>query len=409
MKKANKGTDMEKYVTSIKDLVIQVLTNGSEIKVKAESGDALSCFQMGMIYMLGINTQVDFKKASSFFKKQSLADDPDACRLLGFIGECEGNYSLAFNYYANAAGSKSKLPYLNKVFEERNNLQGFFKKLVSPNVVLNHVISSTINEYLKGGYAKVDATIKIATLCDDEITCFEAAQSLYDAGDLYSAKKWLQYGNVANTNELFVAIENKLSDSRNALKLPDVLQIIDIKGNSLLAELNLSSSSFSIKNSCDDVSVSCKKTWMKEVSNLIYNIGKILEEEAARLKKLREEEEAARLKKLREEEEAARLKKLREEEERRKKQQEDAKRKRMLELAEAQIRKKKKATTIVNIVLLIIFIPWGLLWLIAFIASANWDSGIVSNIFAVILFLFIFAIIPCGILKLLSIFIIKKL
>ena len=40
---------MEKYVTNIKDLVIQVLTNDSKIKAKAESGDALSCFQMGMI------------------------------------------------------------------------------------------------------------------------------------------------------------------------------------------------------------------------------------------------------------------------------------------------------------------------------------------------------------------------
>lgn len=40
---------MEKYVTNIKDLVIQVLTNGSEIKANAENGDALSYFQMGMI------------------------------------------------------------------------------------------------------------------------------------------------------------------------------------------------------------------------------------------------------------------------------------------------------------------------------------------------------------------------
>lgn len=35
---------MEKYVINIKDIVIQALKNGPEIKVKAESGDALSCF-----------------------------------------------------------------------------------------------------------------------------------------------------------------------------------------------------------------------------------------------------------------------------------------------------------------------------------------------------------------------------
>lgn len=54
---------MEKYITSIKDLVIQVMTNGAEIKDKAEKGDAKSCFQMGMIHLLGINTPIDFKKS----------------------------------------------------------------------------------------------------------------------------------------------------------------------------------------------------------------------------------------------------------------------------------------------------------------------------------------------------------
>lgn len=40
---------MEKCVTNINDLVILVLTNGSEIKVKTKNGDALSCFLMDMI------------------------------------------------------------------------------------------------------------------------------------------------------------------------------------------------------------------------------------------------------------------------------------------------------------------------------------------------------------------------
>ena len=100
-------------------------------------------------------------------------------------------------------------PELNKVFEERNNLQGFFKKLVLPNAVFNKEITAIINDYIKGGESKVDASVKLATICNDEITCLEAAQSLYDAGDLYSAKRWLQIGNVANTNELFITIEKK--------------------------------------------------------------------------------------------------------------------------------------------------------------------------------------------------------
>ena len=106
---------MEKYVTSIKELVTHALTNGSEIKAKAESGDALACFQMGMIHLLGIDTPIDFKKASEHLGNQSLADDPDANRLLGFIAECDGNYSLAFKNYANATGatgSNAKKPYI---------------------------------------------------------------------------------------------------------------------------------------------------------------------------------------------------------------------------------------------------------------------------------------------------------
>ena len=39
---------MNKYVENIEYLVIQTLSNGSEIKTKAESGDVFVCFQMGM-------------------------------------------------------------------------------------------------------------------------------------------------------------------------------------------------------------------------------------------------------------------------------------------------------------------------------------------------------------------------
>ena len=314
---------MAKYITSIRDLMIQT-NNISDIKTKAKESDPEACFQMGMIHLLGIKTPVDFKKASSFLDNQSLADDPDTCRLLGFIGECEGNYSAAFKNFAQAAGSNSKRPYMNKVFEERGNLQGFFKKLVLPNAVLNKEITAIINDYIKGGESKVDASIKLATLCNDEITCLEAARMLYDAGDFYSAKRWLQKGNVSNTNELFITIENKLSDSKRSLKLPDVLQVIDIKGNSLLAESSLSSSIFEIKNTCDDVSASCKKTWMEEVPNLIEKIGKRLDEEEKERIKKQKEEETARLKRQKAEEDA-RIKRQMEEE-----QEEEKKRKKKL-------------------------------------------------------------------------------
>ena len=116
---------MEKYITSIKELVIQAMTNMAEIKSKTENDDALSCFQMGMIHLMGIGTSIDFGKSSTFLGNQSLADNPDANRLLGFIAECEGQFSQAFSYYAKAG--KGNRPHVNKVNEERNNLQGYFK------------------------------------------------------------------------------------------------------------------------------------------------------------------------------------------------------------------------------------------------------------------------------------------
>lgn len=379
---------MAKYISSIRDLMIQAYNNISDIKTKAKGGDPEACFQMGMIHLLGIKTSIDFKNASSFLENQSLADDPDACRLLGFIGECEGNYSAAFKNYANAAGSKSKQPYMNKVFEERGNLQGFFKKLVLPKAVLNKEVSAIINEYIKGGESKVDASIKLAALCDDEITCLEAARSLYDAGDLYSAKRWLQMGNIANTNELFVTIENDLSDLRKAIKLPDVLQIIEIKGNTLITDSNTSFPISGLKYSCDEVAAMCKQKWVDEVPNLIDKIGKRLdEEEKDRIKRQKEEEAAIRKKQ--KEEEAARLRK-----------QKEAEQQALLE--EQEIRRNKIYRRY-NIIYGIINAPTIIL-MIAFLFTEK-TNGFIEKLFICAIGFAIFVYLPYLIIK----WIIKKI
>ena len=332
---------MEKYVTNIKELVIQTLTNGSEIKAKAESGDALSCFQMGMIYLLGIDTKIDFKKASNFFQNQSLSEDPDANRILGFIAECEGNYSQAFKNYANA--SKANIPYLNKVYKERVNLNGFFKKIDLSGSAQNKIITNVLNEYIKGGDAKVDASIRIALICDDEETCLVAAKDLFDAGDYYSAMSWLQNGNISENNTLYISVKKKIADSKNAQSLPNTLEVIDIDGNSFLATLDAPPSYAGIKNLCDEQAVACKKEWSGIVSPKIASVEKgIKEEEAARIKK-QQEEEAARIK----EEEAARIKKQQEEEAARIKQEEEAARIRKQQEEEtARIKREEEAARI---------------------------------------------------------------
>ena len=81
---------MEKFITSIKDLVYNYLTN------RIGDEDEVSIFQLGMVHLLGIGTPVDFKRASQFFGNSSLKDNSDANRMLGFIAECEGDFSSAF-------------------------------------------------------------------------------------------------------------------------------------------------------------------------------------------------------------------------------------------------------------------------------------------------------------------------
>ena len=141
-----------------------------------------------MIHLLGINTPVDFKKASQFFSNQSLSDNQDAIRLLGFIAECEGNYSLAFQKYAQAEGSE-KDSYFDKVIKGRNHIQDYLRKLDLPRS-LNKELSSILNDNSKDKTSKTGASVKIAVICNDEQSCLEAAKNLYDAKDFISAIQW---------------------------------------------------------------------------------------------------------------------------------------------------------------------------------------------------------------------------
>ncbi len=302
---------MEKYVTDIKDLVIQTLANGSDIKAKAVGGDALSCFQMGMIHMFGIDTPIDFKEASKYFSYQSLGDDPDAKRLLGFISECKGDYSEAFKRYANAADIKGsdKKDYITKVYEERNNLIDYFKKIGLPDDVLNKEISQILNEYIGGGPSKIDACIKLATICNDEPLCLEVAQNYSSIGDYYSAKKWLLKGNIDSSNHLYIYVKEQLIEIEDAIKTSRDLEVIDINGDSLVEKQNISSRT-GIDN-LNKININtCKQDWQASVSQVVESIRKVLEEEERiRLQRI-QEEEAERLKRLQEEEEERQRKKI---------------------------------------------------------------------------------------------------
>lgn len=138
---------MEKYVSSVKDFVLETLSKYSLIKTSADRDDAESCFKMGLIQLLGINTNIDFKKASEYFSNKSLTNNQDANRLLGFIAECEGNISSAFQYYSKTINSE-KDSYFDKVIKGRKILQDDLKKLDLP-IALNKEISAILSDYSK--------------------------------------------------------------------------------------------------------------------------------------------------------------------------------------------------------------------------------------------------------------------
>lgn len=360
---------MEKYVTNIKDLVIQTLTNGSEIKAKAESGDALSCFQMGMIHLLGVDTPIDFKKASKYLGNQSLSDNPDANRLLGFIAEFEGNYSQAFKNYAIAA--KGNRPYINKVYEERTNLKSFLKKQDLPNTVQNKIITNVLNEYINGGDTKVEASIRIAMICEDEESCLVAAQALFDTGDYYSAIRWLQKGGISENNSLYLSIKEKTFNFKKAENLSSILEVVEIEGSSLLSDLDSVPTYEGIKDMCDNIAASCIQEWHDKVSSEISSIKKKVEDEETERIKRQKAEEAARLKQQKEEEN--RLLKLRMAEE---------------EKEEKKKRKKRR----IDIILLCLLGPIELAIIVAMLT--NKEGTAFSNFMGVIVMSAIFVVLP---------------
>jgi len=263
---------MEKYVTSINDFVLEVLSSFSLIKTSADRGDAESCYKMGLIQLLGINTNVDFKKASHYLGNQSLENNQDANRLLGFIAECEGDFSSAFQNYAKT-GNSEKESYLDRVIKGRNNIQGYLKKLDLP-IVLNKEISAILSNFSKGNASKVGACIKIAALCNDKPSCLEAANALFDSNDYISAIQWLQKGKISQDNSLYAAINEKFAKSKDVLLHSKDMQILDLDSNSLLSNEDPTPFLNSVKKTCEAASMNSYAEWKEKNKKRIGTIIK---------------------------------------------------------------------------------------------------------------------------------------
>jgi hypothetical protein len=269
--------NMENYVTSVKDLVIESLSSFTLIKTSADNrGEANACLKMGLIHLLGINTPVNFRKAIDYFNKQALADNQEVIPLLAFTLECEGNFSQAFQYYAKSVGNEQNT-YIEKVIQGRNELKEYIKKLDLP-LTLNQEITSILNAYSKGKASKVGASVKIAAICNDEQSCIEAARSLFIAKDYISAIQWLKKGNISKDNTLYNDINDAFIKSRDKIISSKELHVIDIDGTSLLSKEDPTPFLNNIRETCEAASKKCSMEWKEKTKKRIDTIIKIQKE-----------------------------------------------------------------------------------------------------------------------------------
>ena len=269
---------MDKYITSLKDLIAETFRNSFKLNESAKNGDQKACFQMGMVYLLGISTAIDFKKAKLQFSSQSLLNDHDAQRMLGFLSELDGDYSAAFMYYAKAAGGVvdgSDDSYIENVKQERETLRGWLNKWNFPVSVLNNAITTILEDYAKGGEKKEKACIEIAAICQDAVSCITVARILMGSGDYSDAMQWLQYGAVEKNNPMYQMIQSKIYENSRFINLSNVLEIIEIDGCSLLSNIDIAANFVPARNALNGISVRCSKLWRKEVMPKIESIKSI--------------------------------------------------------------------------------------------------------------------------------------
>lgn len=256
---------MEKYLTSIKDLVYDSLTN------RIGGDNEASNFQLGMVHLLGIGTPVDFKRASQFFGNTSLKNDPDANRMLGFTAECEGNFSSAFKYYALSAELTKKTKdcsQLQKVIQGRDELQKMFGKFDLP-MTFNGVLSNILGELNKGNAkTKLNSRIISALVSEEQLTCKEIAKELLETGDLYSAKLLLMKGNADKNDGVFQEIEKRVAEY-HVEKKNSKGSIVELEYDSILPDYDKSLSVADIKKKCVEEVNSCNKEWKSSCKTII--------------------------------------------------------------------------------------------------------------------------------------------
>lgn len=257
---------MEQYIINV---IERALVNGVWQKEMAEKGEAKPCYNLGLIYLLGIDTTINFEKASQYLSTPSLSDNSEAHSLLGFIYECEGDFSQAFQYYAKVGGEEND-SYIVNVIKGRDYTIEFLKKLGLPQT-FNKEISLILKDYKRNKASKLIASIKIAALCNDEQSCLEAANNLYNAKEYISAFQWLKKGNVRSDNPIYKNISENMEKSVSEMLSSRAMMVVDLENNSIFNNDYSADLLSKVNEACDAASTYCMKEWRNKNNTTIGN------------------------------------------------------------------------------------------------------------------------------------------
>lgn len=286
---------MAKYFTSLEDLVGQIVSHGSDIENRILFNDPSSCFKIGMKYLLGIDTPINLKKAKEYFEKQSIADEPETRRLLGFIAEMEGNYSTAFNYYYHAACKTDEENFYAIVLEERVALKEYLSNLGLPTLSISQMVTNVLQKYCTGGKKQSDANMMLALIGQDESKYIEVAKNQFELGKYSDALAWLFKGNVRANNQLFNDTVKKFNETEETLLMKvENNPIVEIEDNSLLLDVDFNSFFVKVEEALKSLSSKCIEVWKTKNSSLIkIKVDIYKKKEKARKKKEQLEEKAS--------------------------------------------------------------------------------------------------------------------
>jgi len=209
-------------------------------------------------------------------------------------------------------------------------------------IVMNHEISTILDDYCSDNISRLDVSVKVAAICDDTSSYLEVAYYLYQANNLLSAVQWLQKAQVQSNNTIYTTIIGKYKELKDRLLCSKDVTIFEIDNYSLLNIEDPSPYMSMVKESCDNASKMSFMEWKAEAKSYVNDVQRMEAEAECRR---REKAEAER-------------RRMEAEAERRRREKEEARKKAIQRLIEKEHEKQKIRNIVISIILgILVLIP----------------------------------------------------